>query len=193
LHKLIFKCVGIKHYKKLKHTLCISMKKMVHHGKDLLDADGVLKGFGSRIEAIVNWIRKADWLGKAGLALDVICSVPVIEEAFTSEEGDPVKAISAEAARVYGGYLGGNIGYKLGPAIVTAGLGLLAGSSVVGAGIAASPIVVGVGVVVGAVGGAWVGATFLSTVLEEVVTTIYDSRELLSEEGGFFDWNVEQP
>lgn len=184
LHKMMFKCVGIRVFTKLKNTLGLSKKSIAYHGKDLLNADGVLKGLGQRMEAIVGWIRKANWVGKVGVVLDALFSVPVIKESFTSREGDPVKTISIEAARVYGGYLGGSLGYKAGAAVVTAGLSAV--------GVAGSPLVLGIGAIVGAVGGAYAGAKLLSPLAKGAVEMLYNLGELSSENGGFFDWNAEQ-
>lgn len=186
LHRMTFNCVGIPVFKKLKNTLGLSIKSVVYHGKDLLNVDGVLKGLAPRINAVVKWVKGTKTLGVIGAVLDSLASIPVIAEAFTSEKGRPVKAVSVEAARIYGGFTGGNVGAQLGAGFATIIVGALSGG----------PITLGVAVIVGGAVGAYYGASYGSKYLKKFVERGYDLldnlTEFVSEYGGFFDWNAEQ-
>lgn len=186
LHRMTFNCVGIPVHTKLKRTLGLSTKSSVYRGVDLL-VDGVLKGLAQRIEVIVSWIKGTKIFGLLCVALDSLGSIPVIKEAFTAKEGQPIKAISVETARIYGGYAAGNWGARAGAATLSVVVGAAGGGAVA----------TGVAVLVGGAVGAYLGAKAGSFILSTIAETGYDASEFVidnvSEYGGFFDWNVEQP
>lgn len=186
LHSITFNCVGIPVYNKLQKTLGLSTKSCVYHGVDF-SVDGVLKGLAPRIEAIASWIRGTRVLGVLCVALDSLGSIPIIKEAFTSEEGQPIKAISTETAGIYGGYAAGNIGARAGAATL----------SVLVVGVGGGAVATGAAVIVGGTAGAYLGAKTGSYILSTVAEKVYEASEFVidtvSEYGGFFDWNVDQP
>jgi len=185
LHKMTFNCLGIPTYKKLKHTLGLSTKRTVHHGKDLINEKGILKGFAQRLEIISNWVKHVKKVAIVGAVLDACTSVPVIAEAFTSEHGKPLETTVREAARVAGAYLVGNIGASAGGAIATFIVGAIGGGA----------IALGVGVLVLGTVGAYYGAKHGANIAQALADqAIIIAKWMLvdKENGGFFDWNAEQ-
>ncbi len=193
LHRMTFNCVGIPIYKKLKKTLGLSVKSIVYHGKDILDANGVIKGFSERLGAIGKWLKGTKRLGVFGVVLDSLGSIPVIAEAFTSEEGKPIKAISVQAARVGGGFYGGNLGAAAATIVIGKAAALISASA---AAVTVGPFVLGVAVLAGAAVGAYYGAKygskFFSFLADKAYDLIEDVVEFGEAHGGFFDWNTEQ-
>ncbi len=186
LHRLTFNCVGIPVFKKLKNTLGLSVKSVVYHGKDMLNIDGVLKSFAPRINAVVKWIKGTKTLGVVGAVLGSLTSIPVIAEAFTSEKGRPVKTVSVEAAAIYGGYTGGNLGAQVGAGLATLVVGAVSGG----------PITLGIAIIVGGAIGAYYGALLGSDIFKWAAESFFDFTdsviEYAEEHGGFFSWNVDQ-
>ena len=198
LHRLTFNCVGIPVYKKLKNTLGLSIKSIVYYGKDILDASGVIKGFSLRLEAIAKWLKGCKQLGIVGVILSALGSIPVIVEAFTSKDGDPLKAVSVEAAGIYGGYLGGTMGAQAGIGLATFTVGVATSvASIFLGSVTAGPIVLGIAVIGGAAVGAYWGAKKGSEWFKEGASWLYDMGQKawnqVDDFGGFFDWNATQP
>jgi hypothetical protein len=133
------------------------------------------------MKIISKWIRNSKVLGRGAVALDVLTSVPVVVGAFTSEKGNPIKTTAEEAGRLYGGYLGGGVGAEAGVAIATLVLGSVGG------------IPLAIGIAVCAAAGAYAGATLGSNGAKFFVSNLYQFvDDLVNDDGGFFDWNVEQ-
>lgn len=192
LHRLTFNCVNIPVYKKLKNTLGLSVKSIVYHGKEILDASGVIKGFSLRLEAIAGWLTKCKQLGLFGVILSAFGSIPLVAEAFTSEEGKPLKVTLEQAAGIAGGYYGGN----LGAGAATLVIGCVATGVTAVTGVTIGPLVLGVAVISGAVVGAYYGAKHGAKTASKFIGNVYETVEDVVDygeaHGGFFDWNAEQ-
>jgi hypothetical protein len=136
------------------------------------------------MKIISKWIRTSKVLGRGAVALDVLTSVPVVVEAFTSEKGDPIKTTAEEAGRLVGGFVGGDVGAKVGVAVAILVLGSVGGV----------PLAIGIAVcaVAGAYGGASLGSKFGMSIVETVYQCLDDIEGAFSERGGFFDWSAEQ-
>ena len=183
-YKMTFNWLKIPTYTKLKNTLGLSVKSVAYHGKEILNPEGVLPALYKRMQIISKWIRNSKVLGRGAVALDVLTSVPVVVEAFTSEKGNPIKTTAEEAARLLGGYWGGVGGAKLGVAVATLVLGSVGG------------IPLAVGIALCAVAGGFFGATKGSEYTKDFLSWVYQvvegEADMLSDFGGFFDWNAEQ-
>ena len=147
-YKMTFNWLKIPTYTKLKNTLGLSVKSVAYHSKEILSADGVLAALYERMKIISKWIRNSKVLGRGAVALDVLTSVPVVVEAFTSEKGDPIKTTAEKAGRLIGGYWGGGAGAYVGRTTATFVVGLAGGE-----------VAVAIAGVVGTVVGAYYGAS----------------------------------
>ena len=181
-YKMTFNWLKIPTYTKLKNTLGLSVKSVAYHSKEILSADGVLAALYERMKIISKWIRNSKVLGRGAVALDVLTSVPVVVEAFTSEKGDPIKTTAEEAGRLVGGFVGGDLGAKVGVAVATLVLGSVGGGPLA------------IGIVVCTIAGAYLGATSFSSESQKFAGRFYEwieeTAEANGEPVGFFDWSI---
>lgn len=102
LDKLALKASGIKVYPKVKHTLGLSTKSIIHNADELFEGGGV-RALGKRTETIAKSATKIEGSGRWFLGLDIALSVPKVYTAATTGE-DVKRVVVAESARVAGGY-----------------------------------------------------------------------------------------
>lgn len=158
LDKLALKASGIKVYPKVKHTLGLSTKSIIHNADALLES-GEVRCLGKRTEVIAKSAKKVKVSGRTFLYLDIAMSAPKVYTAATTEGGDVGRVVTAEAARVAGGYYVG-LGFEI-----------LAGGALTALGVSSSIITVPLLLVAGGV-----GATYGSDWSHDLAEVVYDGE-----------------
>ncbi|KAF1076118.1 hypothetical protein [Halodesulfovibrio sp. MK-HDV] len=158
LDKLALKASGIKVYPKVKHTLGLSTKSIIHNADALLES-GEVRSLGRRTEVIAKSAKKVKVSGRTFLYLDIALSAPKVYTAATTEGGDVGRVVTAEAARVTGGYYVG-LGFEI-----------AAASALTALGVSSSIVTVPLLLVAGGV-----GATYGSGWSHDLAEVVYDGE-----------------
>lgn len=143
--RLSTKKINIPAYKKMKSSLKLSTKSVIHNADEIM-AKGFVPSLGKRIANIATGVGGAKSVGYIGLGLAAASGTKNIYEACTiNGSGECGETATREVAGFAGGWIGGDIGGKIGIAIALAIVG------------SASAPVIAIAIVGGAVVGGGVG------------------------------------
>ena len=161
LNKLSMKALNIPEYSKMKNTLGLSSKSIIHNASEIKQSQ-YIPNLAQRMKVSALAVQGAKSAGSVGLVLGAASGMDSIYKACNvNGSGECVKTAAVEVAGFAGGWLGGNIGGTIGIALIT--------PLVVGA----APAVFTVGIVVGAIGGGFVGGTALGGGAKVFVENLY--------------------
>ncbi|MCV6610764.1 MAG: PAAR domain-containing protein [Amphritea sp.] len=159
LNRLTFKAIDIPVSPKVKHTLQLSSKSLLHNW-DEIAATGTVPQLGDRINTVARVAKGAKRAGYIGIALDFGVSANAINKACFELENDQCELVTyKEGGRFIGSTAGGYAGAKFGGSLAVGAAGTIA----LAVGVTLSwPVIaiVGVtGVAVGAYGGSSLGGS----------------------------------
>ncbi|EJE8675715.1 hypothetical protein M5236_004430 [Vibrio parahaemolyticus] len=144
LSKLTFNSLNVPTYDKIKNTLKLSTKSIIHNADEIVRGQSV-PDFGKRIANVSGALKGTEAVGKVGIALSAVSAGSSIYDACViSENGECAKTSAVEAAGFGGAWIGGVAGEMLGSAI--------GGAIMVVIGVSSAPVV-GVAIATGAVVG----------------------------------------
>lgn len=147
LNKFSMKTLNIPEYPKMKNTLGLSSKSIIHNASEIKQSS-YIPNLAQRMKLSALAVQGAKGAGYVGLALGAASGMDSIYKACNvNDSGECVKTISVEAAGFLGGAWGGLKGGTLGIALITP---LIIGSA---------PAVFTIAIVGAAVGGGFVGGT----------------------------------
>ena len=159
LNRVTMKTINIRQYEKIKHTLGLSTKSILHNASEILD-QGQVPQLGQRIQRVSAWAKGSRYLGWVGIAIDGGVRGQRIADACKA-------GIEAECTMVkfqqVSGFLGsagtGAVGGLTGAKIATAAVGAIALVFGVTLGAPVVAIVALSGAAVGAYAGGAVGSS----------------------------------
>lgn len=169
-NRLTMSRLNIRQYNKIKHTLGLSTKSVLHNANEILDR-GQVPQLGNRIKTVSKWAEGSRRLGYVGIAIDGGIRTSKIYDACTTGSNQVCKQVAYKqgvgfAGSAGGGMLGGIAGAKA-ATVVVGGIALVFGVTV-GAPIFAVVALVGAGV------GAYYGGASGGSAGEELGTIIYE-------------------
>ncbi|EIA1769884.1 hypothetical protein K6858_004817 [Vibrio parahaemolyticus] len=148
LSKLTFNSLNIPTYDKLKNTLKLSTKSIIHNADEIVKGNSV-PDFGKRIANVSGALKGTEVVGKVGIALSVASAGSTIYDACAmNDNGECGEKIIVESAGFLGGWAGGEVGGTIG--------GALGGGALILIGVTSAPVI-GIGIAVGAVAGGFGG------------------------------------
>ena len=159
LSRLTFKSIDIPVSPKVKHTLKLSSKSILHNW-DEIAATGAVPQLGDRINAVARVAKGAKRAGYIGIALDLGVSANEISKACFGLENDQCELVTyKEGGRFVGSTAGGYAGAKFGGSLAVGAAGTVA----LAVGVTLSwPVIAIVGIsgaAVGAYGGSSLGGS----------------------------------
>jgi hypothetical protein len=169
-NRLTMSRLNIRQYNKIKHTLGLSTKSVLHNANEILDRGQVPK-LGQRINTVSAWAKGSKQLGYVGIAIDAGVRTTKIYDACTIGNNQQCERVSFAqvgglSGAVGGGYTGGLVGAKV-AVLAVGGIAILLGVTV-GAPVLAVVALVGAGA------GALIGGTHGGNAGEYVGETIYN-------------------
>ena len=173
LSRLTFKSIDIPVSPKVKHTLKLSSKSILHNW-DEIAATGAVPQLGNRINAVARVAKGTKRAGYIGIALDLGVSANEINKACFGLDKSNCKGISfKEVGRVTGSIGGGALGANAGGSLAVTALGGIA--LVFGATVSAP--VIAVVAISGAAVGAYSGSSVGGAVGEIAGEVLYEYFE----------------
>jgi LysM repeat protein len=169
-NRLTMSRLNIRQYNKIKHTLGLSTKSILHNANEILDRGQVPK-LGQRINTVSAWAKGSKQLGYVGIAIDAGVRTTKIYDACTIGNNQQCEKVSFTQVgglfgAVGGGYIGGLAGAKV-AVLAVGGIAILLGVTV-GAPVLAVVALVGAGA------GGLIGGTHVANKGEHVGETIYN-------------------
>ncbi|EJE4150267.1 hypothetical protein N5212_004761 [Vibrio parahaemolyticus] len=166
LSKLTFNSLNIPTYDKIKNTLKLSTKSIIHNADEIVRGYSV-PDFGKRIANVSGALKGTEVVGKVGIVLSAASAGGSIYEACAvNENGQCGKTSTVEVVGFLGGLGGGVIGDVVGSAI--------GGAAMVIIGVSSAPII-GVAIATGAVVGSVSGGIIGGGAAKIAAESIYDS------------------
>ncbi|EJE8676125.1 hypothetical protein M5236_004872 [Vibrio parahaemolyticus] len=166
LSKLTFNSLNIPTYDKLKNTLKLSTKSIIHNADEIVKGNSV-PDFGKRIANVSGALKGTEVVGKVSIALSAASAGGSIYEAcVANENGQCGKTSTVEVVGFLGGLGGGVIGDVVGSAI--------GGATMVIIGVSSAPVI-GVAIATGAVVGSVSGGIIGGGAAKIAAESIYDS------------------
>lgn len=154
LNRLTMLTLNIPVSSKVKHTLKLSSKSILHNW-DSIQANGKVPQLGQRINTVARVAKGARYAGYLGIALDVGVSATEINKACFGPEADQCEKVSyIEVGRAAGSIGGGTLGASIGATAASA-----ATSFVIALGVTVSLPVIAIIAVTGAGVGAFYGSS----------------------------------
>jgi hypothetical protein len=168
-NRLTMSRLNIRQYQKIKHTLGLSTKSILHNANEIIDR-GQVPQLGNRINTVSKWAKGSKQLGYVGIAIEGGIRGSKIQDACTAGSSQvceqvAYKQVSGLAGSVAGGAGGAYAGAKA-ATLVMGGLALVFGVTV-GAPVLAVVALAGAGV------GAYYGGASGGSAGEELGTIIY--------------------
>jgi LysM repeat protein len=168
-NRLTMSRLNIRQYNRIKHTLGLSTKSVLHNANEILDR-GQVPQLGNRIKTVSKWAKGSKQLGYVGIAIDGGIRTSKIYDACTTGSNQVCEQVAYKqgvgfALSAVGGGTGAYAGAKA-ATLVVGGLALVLGVTV-GAPVFAVVALVGAGV------GAYYGGASGGSAGEKLGTTIY--------------------
>ncbi len=168
LKKLTFNSLNIPTYDKIKNTLKLSTKSIIHNADEIVRGYSV-PDFGKRIANVSGALKGTETAGKVGIALSVASAGSSIYDAcLINDNGECAKTSTVEIAGVIGGVGGGELGVMIG--------GAVGGAVMLFIGVASAPIL-GVGIAVSSAIGGFSGGVVGGGAAKMIAEPIYEYTE----------------
>lgn len=116
LNRVTMSSINIRQYDKVKNTLGLSTKSILHNASEILDK-GQVPQLGQRIQTVAAWAKGSRYLGWLGIAIDGGVRTSRIVDACQTEDAESCRRVTFRqvggfTASVGGGAAGGYIGAK---------------------------------------------------------------------------------
>ncbi len=168
LNKLTFNSLNIPTYDKIKNTLKLSTKSIIHNADEIVRGYSV-PDFGKRIANVSGTLKGTETAGKVGIALSVASAGSSIYDAcLINDNGECAKTSTVEIAGVIGGVEGGELGVMIG--------GAVGGAVMLFIGVSSAPIL-GVGIAVSSAIGGFSGGVVGGGAAKMIAEPIYEYTE----------------
>jgi LysM repeat protein len=172
LNRVTMSAMNIRQYDKVKHTLGLSTKSILHNASEILDR-GQVPQLGRRIQTISAGAKGAKWVGWCGVAIDGGVRLNTTVEACSAGREEQCSMVKYQQI---GGFAGGAGGGALGGAA----LGKMAAAGATGValafGVTLGAPVIAVIAVTGVAVGVYAGGTFGGSFGEIMGQKVYELK-----------------
>lgn len=170
LNRVTLSAINIRQYDKVKHTLGLSTKSILHNASEILD-QGQVPQLGQRIQTISSWAKGSRYLGWLGIAFDGGVRMNRTADACSAGRADHCSMVTIQQIAGFSGGIGGG-------AIGGAAVGKIAASGAVlialAFGVSLGAPVIAVVAVTGVAFGAYTGGSLGGSAGEILGQKIYE-------------------